>query len=95
MDIQINRLLPRLTERHITLHLTDAARDLLAEMGYDPQFGARPLKRVIQHEVENRIARGILDGTIHGGDEVEIDAEDGKIIMVARRVQTEKEVHAH
>ncbi len=56
---------PRLAKRHITLKLTDDARDLLAEMGYDPPFGARPLKRVIQKEVENRIAHGILDGTSH------------------------------
>ncbi|HEU5230261.1 MAG TPA: AAA family ATPase, partial [Ktedonobacteraceae bacterium] len=83
VDIQINRLRPRLAERHITLHLTDAARDLLAEEGYDPQFGARPLKRVIQKEVENRIARGILDGSIRDGDDVEIDAKDGKLSMTA------------
>ncbi|HZO76085.1 MAG TPA: ATP-dependent chaperone ClpB [Ktedonobacteraceae bacterium] len=83
VDIQINRLRPRLEERHITLHLTDAARDLLASEGYDPQFGARPLKRVIQKEVENRIARGILDGSVRDGDEVEIDAKDGKLTMTA------------
>src|SRR6202030_3422151 len=80
VNIQINRLRPRLEERHITLRLTDAARDLLAEMGYDPQFGARPLKRVIQHEVENHIARGILEGTIREGDTVEFDAQDGKLV---------------
>ncbi len=81
VDIQVNRLRPRLAERHITLHLSGAARELLANMGYDPQFGARPLKRVIQREVENRIARAILDGTVRDGDTVEIDAKDGKLIM--------------
>jgi ATP-dependent Clp protease ATP-binding subunit ClpB len=81
VDIQINRLRPRLAERHITLHLSDAAKDLLAEMGYDPQFGARPLKRVIQREVENRLARAILDGTVRDGDTVEIDVKDGKLTM--------------
>ena len=60
VDIQLNRLHQRLAERHITLHLSEAAKDLLAIEGYDPQFGARPLKRVIQHEVENRVARAIL-----------------------------------
>ena len=93
VDIQINRLRPRLAERHITLQLTDAARDLLAEMGYDPQFGARPLKRVIQHEVENRIARGILDGTIRDGDTVKIDAKNGKLVMEPMSAQ--EEAHAH
>ena len=92
VDIQINRLRPRLAERHITLQLTDAARDLLAEMGYDPQFGARPLKRVIQHELENRIARGILDGTIRDGDTVKIDAKNGKLVMEPMSAQ--EEAHA-
>ena len=81
VEIQINRLRPRLVDRHITLHLSDAAKDLLATEGYDPQYGARPLKRVIQKEVENRVARGILDGTIREGDTVEIDAPNGKLVM--------------
>jgi len=81
VDIQINRLRPRLAGRHITLHLSDAARALLANLGYNPQFGARPLKRVVQREVENRIARAILDGTVHDGDTVEIDAKDGKLVL--------------
>jgi ATP-dependent Clp protease ATP-binding subunit ClpB len=94
VDIQINRLRPRLAERHITLRLTEAARNLLAEMGYDPQFGARPLKRVIQHEIENRIARGILEGTIRDGDTVEFDAQDGKLVLITVREQAPEEAHA-
>src|SRR5947209_8018460 len=81
VDIQINRLRPRLQERHITLHLSDRAKELLANLGYDPQFGARPLKRAIQKEVENRIARAILEGTIRDGDTIEIDARDGKLVI--------------
>ena len=95
VEIQIKRLRQRLDERHITLELTDAARDLLAEMGFDPQYGARPLKRVIQQEVENRIARGILDGTIRDGDTVTIDAKDGKLVMEPVRAQAQEEAHAH
>jgi ATP-dependent Clp protease ATP-binding subunit ClpB len=83
VDIQINRLRPRLAERHITLHLSEAAKELLASEGYDPQFGARPLKRVIQREVENRIARAILDGTIHEGSRVEIDVRNGKLVLTS------------
>ncbi|HEX6477953.1 MAG TPA: ATP-dependent chaperone ClpB [Ktedonobacteraceae bacterium] len=83
VGIQINRLRPRLQDRHITLQISDTAKELLANMGYDPQFGARPLKRVIQREVENRIARAILDGTVHDGDTVEIDARDGKLVLEA------------
>jgi ATP-dependent Clp protease ATP-binding subunit ClpB len=81
VDIQINRLRPRLAERHITLRLSDSAREQLADMGYDPQYGARPLKRVIQREVENRIAHAILDGTVRDGDTVEIDAKGGKLVL--------------
>ncbi|MGZ3616955.1 MAG: ATP-dependent chaperone ClpB [Ktedonobacteraceae bacterium] len=81
VDIQVNRLRPRLDERHITLNLSDTARELLANMGYDPQFGARPLKRTIQKEVENRIARALLDGTVRDGDTVEFDAKDGKLTL--------------
>ena len=81
VEIQINHLRPRLAERHITLHVTDAAKDMLAQQGYDPQFGARPLKRVIQKEVENRIARALLQGTIKDGDDVQIEVKDGKLVV--------------
>ena len=81
--IQIKRLRPRLEDRHISLHLSDSACAYLADLGYDPQFGARPLKRVIQKEVENRVARAILDGTVLDGDTVEIDACDGKLTLEA------------
>jgi ATP-dependent Clp protease ATP-binding subunit ClpB len=95
VNIQIERLRLRLAERHITLQLTDPARDLLAEMGYDPQFGARPLKRVIQREIENRIARGVLDGTIHDGDTIEIGVLDGKLVVEPIGAQAEEEAHVH
>ncbi len=81
VNIQIDRLRPRLAERHISIQLTEAAREFLASEGYDPQFGARPLKRVIQREIENRLARALLDGTISDGDELRIDAENSKIVI--------------
>src|SRR5205807_9066160 len=84
VEIQVNRLRPRLEERHITLHLSDAAAEYLANLGYDPQYGARPLKRVIQKEVENRMARAILDGTVRDGDTVEIDLNNGKLTLEAK-----------
>ena len=83
VQIQLNRLRPRLEERHITLHLSDMATEFLANLGYDPQYGARPLKRVIQKEVENRVARAILDGTVRDGDTVEVDVKDGKLTLEA------------
>ncbi len=83
VQIQLNRLRPRLEERHIILHLSDVATEFLANLGYDPQYGARPLKRIIQKEVENRVARGILDGTIRDGNTVKIDVKDGKLTLEA------------
>ncbi len=81
IEIQLNRLRQRLTERHIELHLSEEALDHLANEGYDPQFGARPLKRVIQKEVENRVARALLDGTVRDGDAIEIGVRDGKLTL--------------
>jgi ATP-dependent Clp protease ATP-binding subunit ClpB len=94
VNIQLERLRQRLSERHITLQLTSTARDRLAEMGYDEEFGARPLKRVIQREIENRIARELLDGTVRDGDTVVIDVKDGKFTLEAVRVEVPEEVHA-
>jgi ATP-dependent Clp protease ATP-binding subunit ClpB len=73
VDIQINRLVRRLEERKISLSLSDAARDFLADRGYDPLFGARPLKRTIQGELENPLAKAIIAGNIAEGDRVTAD----------------------
>jgi len=69
-DIQITGLIKRLEERKIHVRLTDAARELLAREGYDPTYGARPLKRVIQRELQNPLAQMILAGTVRDGDTV-------------------------
>ncbi|HEY4387659.1 MAG TPA: AAA family ATPase, partial [Ktedonobacteraceae bacterium] len=82
VDIQINILRPRLAERYIDLQLTGSVRDYLASKGYDPQFGARPLKRIIQKEVENRIARAILDGTIRENSHVTLDIQNGDLTLL-------------
>ncbi len=73
VDLQLARLVARLESRNIRLRLTDAARDHLAEAGYDPAFGARPLKRAIQRELENELARKIVGGEIRDGMEVVVD----------------------
>ncbi|MDR2110072.1 MAG: AAA family ATPase, partial [Spirochaetaceae bacterium] len=77
MDIQLRRLFRRLAERKIDLKLTKAARELLAERGYDPLFGARPLKRTIQGELENPLAKAIIAGKIREGDAVTADRNPG------------------
>lgn len=73
VDIQIDAMAQRLGARRITLNVTDAASEWLGLAGYDPAFGARPLRRLVQTEVGDRLARGILSGAIHDGDTVKVD----------------------
>ncbi|MBI5084053.1 MAG: AAA family ATPase, partial [Acidobacteria bacterium] len=82
--IQIERLRPRLEARHITLELTDGARDHLVTVGYEPDFGARPLKRAIQRELENRIARAILEGKIRDGQHLLVSDNRGELALEQR-----------
>lgn len=73
VDLQIQRLASRLTERRITLEVTDAAEDWLALEGYDPAFGARPLRRLVQREIGDKLARALLAGDVADGDDIVID----------------------
>jgi ATP-dependent Clp protease ATP-binding subunit ClpB len=79
VDIQIRRLQGWLKDKQIVLELSDAAREHLAKAGYDPSFGARPLKRAIQKQVQDELARELLGGRIHDGDVIKVDAAGGKI----------------
>ncbi|GEB21670.1 ATP-dependent chaperone ClpB [Brevibacterium aurantiacum] len=72
VDLQIQRLASRLTERRITLEVTDAAEDWLALEGYDPAFGARPLRRLVQREIGDKLARALLSGDVADGDDIVI-----------------------
>ncbi|MEE8427192.1 MAG: type VI secretion system ATPase TssH, partial [Woeseiaceae bacterium] len=72
VDIQLDYLHDRLAERDMRIHLSDAARDRLAEAGFDPVYGARPLKRAIQQQVENPLAQEILQGRFKPGDVIEV-----------------------
>ena len=72
LDIQLARLEQRLADRRIVISIDNAARDWLAREGYEPAFGARPLKRVLQKHLQNRLADGLLDGSIREGDTVEV-----------------------
>jgi ATP-dependent Clp protease ATP-binding subunit ClpB len=75
VGIQLEHLTQRLTERNITLQLTEEAMKYLAQKGYDPAYGARPLKRLIQREIENSLALKLLDGTFRDGDTIEVDVD--------------------
>jgi len=82
VDIQLKYLQLRLAERDMSLELDDAARDRLAEAGYDPVYGARPLKRALQQQVENPLARRILDGDFAPGDTIRVTAAGGALDFV-------------
>ena len=81
VELQLEHLRERLADRRITLEVTPAASTLLATLGYDPAFGARPLKRVIQRTVVDQLASALLDGTVVDGDTVVVDAVDGEITV--------------
>ena len=82
VEIQLRGLRDRLAARRITLEVTDAAMSALAHDGYEPAFGARPLKRVIQRELADNLAMAILDGKVGEGDKVTVDARDGELLIV-------------
>jgi ATP-dependent Clp protease ATP-binding subunit ClpB len=77
VEIQLGRVRARLADRHITLTLTDAARGDLVRSGYDPRYGARPLKRAIQKKVETPLGKLLLQGAVKDGQTVTVDAAAG------------------
>jgi ATP-dependent Clp protease ATP-binding subunit ClpB len=81
VELQLARLRERLAERRIDLELTDAAKELIAEEGWDPAYGARPLKRAIQRHLENPLARELLERRFVEGDTVRVDAQDGELVF--------------
>jgi len=81
VDLQVEQLVQRVRERDIEIELTDTARTLLGNLGYDPTYGARPLKRVIQKRLVDPLAMAILEGRFAPGDTVRVDAADGDIVF--------------
>ena len=81
VDIQLGRLRALLADRKITLHLDQAAYDWLAAEGYDPIYGARPLKRVIQRSMQNPLASLILEGTLHDGDDLHVAVGPSGLVL--------------
>ena len=84
VDLQVERLVRRVRERGVEVELTDAARTLLGDLGYDPTYGARPLKRVIQKHLVDRLALALLEGTFREGDTVGVDAVEGELVLTAK-----------
>jgi ATP-dependent Clp protease ATP-binding subunit ClpB len=81
VELQLTRLRERLAERGLGLELTDEAKELVAEAGWDPTYGARPLKRALQRLVENALALRLLEGEFAEGDTVRVDARDGELVF--------------
>ncbi len=85
VDLQVTRLIGRVSERGVTVELSDDARVLLGDMGYDPTYGARPLKRVIQKHLVDRLALGLLQGEFAAGDDILVDAVAGELRFTRTR----------
>jgi ATP-dependent Clp protease ATP-binding subunit ClpB len=89
VDIQLLGLRERLAERHIELELTPAAKELLAQEGFDPVYGARPLRRVIQREIVQPLAMRLLRGDFRDGDTIVVDVREGRLDFERREAAVE------
>jgi ATP-dependent Clp protease ATP-binding subunit ClpB len=81
VDLQLQSVIERVAERGVRLEITPAARELLGNMGYDPTYGARPLRRVIQKQLVDRLALALLEGLFHSGQSVLADADEGQLAL--------------
>jgi ATP-dependent Clp protease ATP-binding subunit ClpB len=81
VDLQLGRLRERLADRGLSLELTDAAKEAIGDAGWDPTYGARPLKRAIQRLLENRLALRLLEGDFGEGDTIRVDAQNGDLVF--------------
>lgn len=81
VELEVKKLEQRLNERDISMVMTEAALDTMADIGFDPVYGARPLKRAIQRELETAVAKGVLRGDFADGDEITIDSDNGSIAI--------------
>nr|MBA2546681.1 AAA family ATPase [Solirubrobacterales bacterium] len=81
VEIQVDQLSRRLAERGIEIELTDKARELLGSLGFDPTYGARPLKRVIQKQLVDKLALQLLEGEVREGQRVAVDVKKGDLVF--------------
>ena len=82
VDLQLDQLRRRLVERRITLEATDEAKDALAREGFDPQYGARPLRRLVQRKIQNALATALLEGRFKDGDRVVVGTDrKGELVL--------------
>ena len=84
VDLMVDMVRAELADHKVSLEISEAVRDFLAEKGYDPVFGARPLRRLIQNEIEDRLSEEVLAGNLNTGDTAYVDVEDGEIVIRPR-----------
>jgi ATP-dependent Clp protease ATP-binding subunit ClpB len=84
VEIQIMRLEKRLAQQNLTLEVDAAAKRLLAKEGYDPQFGARPLKRAVQDQLLNPLSMRLLEGEFKPGDKIKVSEEEGELVFAKK-----------
>ena len=94
VELELNKVRERLIEHAITLELTDEARDWLAEKGYDPEYGARPLRRLIQNEIEDALSDGILGGRFHLAGVVRAAVREGELVLENVEEETDEALEA-
>jgi ATP-dependent Clp protease ATP-binding subunit ClpB len=94
VDLQVERLVKRVRDRGVEIGLTDEATQLLGNLGYDPTYGARPLKRTIQKHLIDPLALAILEGEFREGDTVRVEAADGELVLVKAEAPVEAPAHA-
>ena len=81
IDLQIDALNKRLSDKQLHCELTEAAKQLIIDTSYDPQFGARPLRRYVQHTVETLLTKKILEGSVQPGSTITVDTENGELVL--------------
>jgi ATP-dependent Clp protease ATP-binding subunit ClpC len=84
LGLEVEKVLERLKGKNLNLHLDDKAKDLLVEKGYDPTYGARPMRRSVERYLEDPLAEELLKGNIHEGEPVEVTAQDGKVVFIQK-----------
>ncbi len=92
VDLELNKVRERLAEHEITLVVTDTAKSFLADEGYDPDYGARPLRRVIQYRIEDELSDALLAGQFREGDSIVVGVEDNKIVLQSDEKEPEPEM---
>ncbi|MER7761787.1 ATP-dependent chaperone ClpB [Streptomyces sp. NPDC097619] len=94
VELQFDEMRRRLAERRITVELSDIAREVIAHQGYDPVYGARPLRRYISHEVETLVGRALLRGDVQDGATVRVDAEHGELVVTYDHQEGDRKARA-